>query len=407
MSDQHLIGTEGDDFLQAAEGNDWLEGLGGNDVLLGGAGDDLYMPGAGADFISDFSGFDELRFDAGISPDQVERIRQSGSNDLILRVLGTGTQVTLGGWFSDPSNQIERVVFDDGTVWDPATTASLRILGTGGNDILFGTEYDERIEGRGGSDTIYAGAGNDVLDGGDSSSDSLNGGAGADTYLFGRGSGSDSVWASGSILSEDRVQLGAGITLADISVQWAPSSFYLTIAGTHDSLAVIGDYPEDARLAEVAFADGASLSAAAIDRKIFVSDDLLTGGASADTLDGGLGDDGLQGGDGDDFLYGDAGNDWMWGAAGADTYFFGRGDGTDTIMGGGLAEDRLVLGSGISMADVQATRAADDLWLDLHGSHDRVVVAGYFLPGGALSIEFADGASWDGAAIDRKIVRDQ
>ena len=278
------------------------------------------------------------------------------------------------------------------------------LIGTEGNDQLQGADGNDHLEGLGGSDTLQGGWGNDLLDGG-AGTDSLHGGFGADTYLFGRDSGNDTIWADNTPLEEDRLQFGATITLADIDVWASVSSLYLDIAGTRYSVSVIGDGTSSPRLGEMAFADGSSWDATAIDRKLVASDDFLQGGADVDTLDGGLGNDYLMGGGGDDFLYGDAGNDWMSGGAGADTYFFGRGDASDTISDAApLAEDRLVLASRITLADVAAERLGDDLSLTIHGTTDRVLVLGYFLPGNALPIQFADGASWDAASIDRKVI---
>jgi hypothetical protein len=191
VADQHLIGTEWDDYLVGADGNDWLEGLAGDDILfgydgndlldggsgndrlLGGAGDDVYISVlGGVDYVSDYAGFDELHLE-GISPGDVERIRQDGSDDLILRVLATGDQITLAGWFYDPANAIERIVFDDGTVWSASETSALRYLGTTGNDFLQGTQYDETFEGRGGNDGFSGAGGNDVYVLGDLGFDSV------------------------------------------------------------------------------------------------------------------------------------------------------------------------------------------------------------------------------------------
>src|SRR5262245_32085397 len=97
-------------------------------------GDDTYLPGRGMDTIFDSGGNDELRLAAGIDPDQVERLRFDGSNDLVLRAVGSTDQVTISNWFAGLENQIERVVFDDGTVWDAATAGSLRRIGTEGSD---------------------------------------------------------------------------------------------------------------------------------------------------------------------------------------------------------------------------------------------------------------------------------
>ena len=85
------------------------------------------------------------------------------------------------------------------------------ISGSGGNDILYGDEGDDSVGG---------GFGNDILDGG-AGNDTLNGGGGDviwwatngnDTYLFGRGSGQDTITdydttAAGDV-DTNRIQAG-------------------------------------------------------------------------------------------------------------------------------------------------------------------------------------------------------
>ena len=132
--DDILIGGGGNDYIaDFGDGNDLLDGGSGSDFLIGEGGDDVFLPGLGGqDTVHDSGGDDEVRMGAGVTPDQVERIRQDGSSHLILRIAGTADQVTLYNWFMDPAFQVERVVFDDGTVWTPAETGALRYFGTAG-----------------------------------------------------------------------------------------------------------------------------------------------------------------------------------------------------------------------------------------------------------------------------------
>src|SRR5262249_9785436 len=92
-------------------------------------------------------------------------------------------------------------------------------------------------------------------------------------------------------------------------------------------------------------------------------------------------------------------------------YIFGRGDGHDIVSSGGLSasmqEDRLQFGSGLSLADVQASEGEfGDLILDL-GAGDRVTLSTDFLsaPEDKIGrVEFAGGATLDYEAIQRKLV---
>ncbi len=273
----------------------------------------------------------------------------------------------------------------------------LFVVGTSQDDFLFGEEGNDTLIGLEGNDTLEGRAGNDLLDGG----------TGADTYVFGRGDGRDTVFSFPDG-QQDRLRLGSGIGLTDVSVRSEGSDLILTLQGSSDSVRIanyLNVAPHD-RL-RIEFADGAVWDGLAIDRKLFPSDDYLSGQPGQnETLDGGLGNDNLFGGDGDDILYGDAGNDMLDGGPGADTYVFGRGDGQDTVFTfPDGQQDRLSLGSGIGMTDVQVQMQGSDLLLALQGSSDSVRIANYFnlAPLDRLNIHFADGAVWDGLAIDRKL----
>ncbi|MCK5915729.1 MAG: hypothetical protein KAG92_06290, partial [Deltaproteobacteria bacterium] len=61
-------------------------------------------------------------------------------------------------------------------------------------------------------------------------------------------------------------------------------------------------------------------------------DDLVEGRKGADTIFGGAGNDILHGDTGDDALAGNTGNDTLMGGGDSDSYFFSRGDGTDTVI---------------------------------------------------------------------------
>src|SRR5262249_20137702 len=96
--------------------------------------------------------------------------------------------------FNGLTGAVEVARFADGTSWDvvqfqarvtaaPSTEEADSLYAGGGNDVLNGLGGDDRIYGFGGDDVIDGGAGDDLLSGGD----------GNDVYLFGRGSGHDAL----------------------------------------------------------------------------------------------------------------------------------------------------------------------------------------------------------------------
>src|SRR5207248_8820825 len=76
------------------------------------------------------------------------------------------------------------------------TSGDDSINGLDGNDAIDGLDGNDTIDGGNGSDSIYGRAGNDVLICGDG--DTIEGGAGADTFVFVGRSGSVTDFTSGT-----------------------------------------------------------------------------------------------------------------------------------------------------------------------------------------------------------------
>ncbi|KQV97588.1 calcium-binding protein [Rhizobacter sp. Root1221] len=308
------------------------------------------------------------------------------------------------------------------------------------------------FEGTAGADVLVGGDGDDVLRGlgGD---DFLDGGLGSDVFEFGRGDGQDTLNHSPSPDGErDRLQLGAGILLSDLTFTQDGGSLVVGIKGSTDSVRLNGYL--NANLADrldIVLADGTVLGGQAVDRALNAygddslggtqgadvllggagndtlvgmegndrrpgggprlerdgtvlggqavdralnayGDDSLGGTQGADVLLGGEGNDTLVGMEGDDALYGGTGNDLLDGGAGSDTYHFGRGDGRDTVIDGPSQpgeHNRLQLGTGITLSDVSFTLENGDLVVSLKGSTDSVRITNYFGPGPNERIDIA------------------
>src|SRR3989338_4334151 len=141
-------------------GNNILDGGAGNDTLRGGLANDLYLfgLGGGQDTLYDYDAtpgnIDTLRFGAGIAPADITFAR-SGS-DLVLGINGNTDQVTIQNWGSGNASRIERIEFDDGTMWNAAylqaQVLTTHPVGTNGNDVLavWDGESDVALHGMGG-----------------------------------------------------------------------------------------------------------------------------------------------------------------------------------------------------------------------------------------------------------------
>lgn len=162
------------------------------------------------------------------------------------------------------------------------------IVGTAGNDVIFGTPGVDVIVGLGGNDTIYGAGGDDILCGGT-----------GDDFLDGQG-GNDRV--NGGAGSDVLADQGGGVDTADYSDSPAAVTVRVNNFGgsTADGWGGTDSMDNMENAVGSAFADA------------------LHGDDNANQLVGGSGADALQGNGGNDTLVGGAGNDVGAGGAGID-----------------------------------------------------------------------------------------
>jgi len=374
--------TAGNDNLTGFETNDTIDGLGGDDILAGVGGDDILNGGDGNDTLTG----------------------------------GEGNDMLLGGNGSDS------------------------LHGTGGNDSLDGGD---------GTDMLFGGEGDDILRGGTGANDHMRGDAGNDVYFFAAGDGNTSIDNHDAGNSHDVLRLMAGITPADVTVSRNTHDLYLTVQSTGEKIRIVNYFYLDTNssyvLDAIEFSDGISWDVSTINRLIltgtagadtmygFASADIMDGLGGNDSMNGGEGNDTLYGGSGNDYLYGVNGNDllyggdgtdvvygglgndmlsggagtndWLTGDAGDDTYLFAGGDGNTTINNydvGTNRNDVLLFDAGIVPDDVVLSRSGNNLKLTLHSTGEIVTVFNHFITNNQYrlnAVEFADGTSWDSAAL--------
>jgi Ca2+-binding RTX toxin-like protein len=178
-------GQLGDDALIGSEIGDDLIGGGEVDSLRGGKGGDHLTPepgggeaigGTGRDTVSVTGDGDWKINDARVQLVQADEITTLGSIELAAVTGGPGSNLISGGSF----------------------TGNLRLKGRGGSDLLQAGEGDDRILGGGRDDFVQAGSGDDEIEGGmgddslsgESGKDELRGGGGDDTCRGGPGADS-------------------------------------------------------------------------------------------------------------------------------------------------------------------------------------------------------------------------
>ncbi|SEA82077.1 Ca2+-binding protein, RTX toxin-related [Desulfuromusa kysingii] len=347
-----LNGDSGDLTVDGGNGRDYLGGGSGQDIIAGGEGADWLFGASGNDLIYGEEEVDILeKIEQGAtetsSGEQGELVDAAEGNDQVFTDAGDdfiaggdGDDLIVSGGGDDYISGDLDIYTPYGSDWKD--WAVIETITTEENNTTYNYSFSnfsgESIGG--GDDTIYAGAGNDVVKGGsgddtiylESGNDKGWGGSGADIILGGIGDdviiGDSSI--SESLHGDDFLDGGDGND---------------TLQGDGGSDILYGGIGDD-----ILVGDGLD--------PVVGGDDYLNGEAGNDTLFGGVGndmlfgdtgEDELQGGDDNDILYGQDGNDLLFGEAGDDLLDGGDGDdqliggeGNDTLYGGG--ENDLLIG---------------------------------------------------------------
>jgi trimeric autotransporter adhesin len=458
----HIVGGAGNDYIQGYGGNDTLEGGSGNDELYGSSGQDLLDGGVGNDYMNGGNGADTYLFQLGSGQDTIVDIDSDGTvidvikitglspeevslrreySNLIISIKGTSDTLKVENYFQSDSNKIEKIVFDDGTVWDTTfvservrfiygtelddvldsfASGDVFVSGLGGNDVITtGNGYDV-LNGDSGNDQLLSGSGDDILDGG-TGMDTMEGGGGGDTYYFGRGYGHDTiieVYGSGT----DKVVM-KDILPDEVTVSRDSYDLVLTVNDTDDKLTISGYFSSDSYKVEtIQFSDGTQWGYDIIKEKgrymtgteandtmkgIPDLDEVMYGLGGNDTMFGAAGNESMYGGDGSDVMDGDSGNDYLYGGAGddelagdldddilvggtgndyldggsgSDVFLFRKGDGQDTIVDRNSTVDQIdkIQLDGVLPTEVSVTHIGYDLVIKINGSTDQITVLDYF-----------------------------
>jgi Ca2+-binding RTX toxin-like protein len=342
-----------------------LTGGKGDDTLIGLEGNNTYHfdRGDGKDLIYDYGGTDAIEFGAGITPENLKLSAVTYYNfdyasDRILEVDQGGGQIRISSSVDNQDyrprsgyadvGKFESFRFADGTVLDwtqlVARAGSFTVLPDLNGRVLVGTEFNDRLEGGVGEQT-------------------LQGGAGVDTYVFKRG---DAVVAeAGDISGADLIldtsigniiEFGPGIAAGDLRFRRFGPKLLIDVLGGAAPETIGVDYFDDPRrLSSFRFADGSTLDVSQGIRIALAGtdgDDVMNGTANSDYFDGGLGNDQINGKAGNDWLLGGAGNDKLDGGAGVDDMAGGTGDDTYIVDDSG---DTITENAGEGLDSVQST----------------------------------------------------
>ncbi|SEL71591.1 YD repeat-containing protein, partial [Roseateles sp. YR242] len=460
---QPVGGTDGNDVMIGGPGADTLEGgagddtLGGANYLDGGEGSDTYLFGYGDGRVEANAGRDDegnpndiVQLGAGITTKDIALLGDFNSPRIVL--VRTGESLSL-------YDAVREIRFADGTIWKAADINNRlalggpddgqyssgydsngdnlirggggndylnggygydTIVGGSGDDVLVGQDGGDLIEGGDGDDDLLGGDGswwnnnplndNDTLDGG-AGDDVLNGGFGQDVYVFGYGSGRDTITTVQSFVQDrwanaDTLRLKEGVTPEDlIFSRDSNGGLLIQLRNSADSITVqnyfteleseddwYGGYAKG--LEYIEFADGTLWEAKDIQIRLdphYVSgesyvDDLLIGTDGSDYLIGRSGNDTFRGG---------AGDDTLMGGQGTDVFEFGLGNGHDFITAGWSGEgDRLKLDVPSDWSQLSLVKVGNDLQVRI-SLRDVATISGADID----FIEFSDGVVWDADQI--------
>jgi Ca2+-binding RTX toxin-like protein len=436
------------DMLYGGPGNDRITGSGNADLIIGGPGDDrlagwsgndtyFIMPDdVGVDLINEvtwylwdtYDGRGLYNADSGFrSADTVEFGSGVGLDDVRL---SWGSVAASYAWWSPVptkiydtldislgSTETVRVMLPDhndpvvvrqmaespGESWgieyfrfadSPPITAD-DLMQRAPARSLVGTDGDDALFGRPGTDIFAGGRGDDWL----------VGDAGNDIYQFNAGDGVDVIEDT---KGNDTLVFGRGISPSDISL--GLGSMMLRVGNGGDTVHIEGFDPSNAAASAVIetfqFADGTQLTHRQLLERGFDlygtdGQDFIEGTSAVDRIYGFGGDDTLNGGAADDTLDGGAGADLLRGGAGSDRYILASGFGNDRIEDADPSghDVDIVMIDG-SAADFTAHGADGLLTLTTNDAADRLTIvwdadAGY----GVERISFTDGTVWDASAL--------
>ncbi|MBW4638494.1 MAG: hypothetical protein KME05_09705 [Gloeocapsa sp. UFS-A4-WI-NPMV-4B04] len=366
-----LIGGDGIDILDGGAGNDEVEGKRGNDRMIGGTGNDIleWDDGDGSDRISGNAGIDTVDVDGSVAQGDSFVLNQQGTQAIFDRVnlgpfrltVDTAEQFSVSGAGGNDSFDVNDL---------SNTSVNLVSFSAGaGNDILDGSDSSTRLIGNGdaGNDFLTGSSANDTLNGGDGNdfvqgekgNDRMIGGTGNDILAWDDGDGSDRISGNAgfdTVAVEGSLAQGDSFVLNQLGTQAIFNrvnlgQFQLTV-DTAEQFTVEGEGGNDffdvndlsnTSVASVSFSGGAgndTLNGSDTSTQLVgngdAGNDLLIGSSVADTLIGGVGDD---------FIAGAKGNDRMIGEEGNDTLAWRDGDGSDRMSGNAGIDTVAVQGS--------------------------------------------------------------
>ena len=395
---QATIGTTGADSLYGSTGADTFDGkgapAGSQDYEQGNGGNDtfIYNQGYGQLEINEVGAIGNasvLQFGSGIAAGQVQ-VKTDGSGNVLLTDGTAGDQVTLDHYMNGLIYGPQTVAFADGTTWTQSQILAQLTTGTAGADTLYGTPGADIFDGKGAPLAASGSSSNPFAPPAPTPEDYEQGNGGADTFIYNQGYGQLEINSYSSASDVSTLQLGSGITAAQLQVTTDGSGNVYLADGTTGDLVKLDGYLFGASYGpqNIVFADGSTWTQAQVLVQATIGTagaDTLYGTSHSDTFDGKGAPAGSQ--------------DYEQGNGGADTFIYNQGYGQLEISEQGASGDASVLqlGSGIAIAQLQVT--ADRLgsvYLTDGTAGDQIKLDDFLNRSsyGPQVVSFADGTTW-------------
>lgn len=359
-----LIGTDGNDTVHAYAGDDYISTGAGDDVIYGGLGNDIMVGGTGND-----------KYYVETSDDRVIEYENEGDDTIIA-----------SSSYELPDNVENLYLYAD--------AGAINGRGNDLNNKIVGNDYDNIIDGKGGTNKLYGGKGDDTY--------IINASNANDTIYEYSDGGVDTVKSSVTyritnkyvenliLTGNDNID-GRGNNQANY-IEGNSASNVLRGAGGNDTLyggggvdSLYGGADDDTYIVDNNTTLVKELADEGIDTVLASVDYTLTNHVENLTLTGtenlsGTGntmDNIIIGNSGDNIIEGKKGNDTLQGGEGSDTYVFNRGDGEDTIIESGSTykfTDAISFGTGINVEDVKFTKSGNDLIVSIIGTDNKITI---------------------------------
>lgn len=341
--------------LTGNAGNNVLNGGSGNDTMLGGVGDDTYVVDAAGDVVTELAG-------EGTDLVQSSVTYTLAANVENLTLTGT-TAINATG------NAADNTLTGNG--------ANNTLTGGTGNDTLNGLAGADTMVGGAGDDTYYVDNSSDVVtelsnEGSDTVISTLTTTLGANVENL-RLSATGAINATGNT-ANNVLFAGAGNNVLNglggtdtASYLYAGSAVTVSLAST--AAQTTGGSGSDT-LQSIENLTGSNFN------------DTLTGSSTANVLQGGLGNDTINGGVGNDTLDGGADTDSLVGGTGNDTYLLGRGYGSDAVSENDSTAgntDVALFGSDIATDQLWFRQTGNNLEVSVIGTSDTFTLNNWYL----------------------------